>query len=83
MWRNALKSDGIRDTKFHGLLHFYPSGHISAGCEIVTAQRTLGHAKTTTLDTYERLWPIGEDRARAAAQSPKEAYLNARPPEFV
>jgi integrase len=48
--------------------HFYASGLIAAGCDVVRVQRALGHAKaTTTLDTYSHLWPTAEDRTRQAA----------------
>lgn len=41
---------------------------IAAGCDVVTVQRALGHAKaTTTLNTYAHLWPTAEDRTRRAA----------------
>ncbi len=56
---------GIR---LHDLRHFYASGLIAAGCDVVTVQRALGHASaTTTLRTYAHLWPTAEDRTRAAA----------------
>ena len=59
--------DGIR---LHDLRHFYASGLIADGCDVVTVQRALGHAKaSTTLDTYAKLWPSGEDRTRRAASS--------------
>lgn len=52
----------------HDLRHFCASGLIAAGCDVVTVQRALGHAKaTTTLDTYSHLWPTAEDRTRSAA----------------
>jgi integrase len=52
----------------HDLRHFYASGLIAAGCDVVTVQRALGHASaTTTLRTYAHLWPTAEDRTRAAA----------------
>jgi hypothetical protein len=52
----------------HDLRHFYASGLIAAGCDVVTVQRTLGHAKaTTTLNTYAHLCPTAEDRTRRAA----------------
>ena len=52
----------------HDLRHFYASGLIAAGCDVVTVQRALGHASaTTTLNTYAHLWPSAEDRTRAAA----------------
>ncbi len=54
----------------HSLRHFYASGLIAAGCDVVTVQRALGHAKaTTTLETYWHLWPSAEDRTRKAAST--------------
>ena len=54
--------------RLHDLRHFYASGLIAAGCDVVTVQRGLGHAPaTTTLRTYAHLWPTAEDRTRAAA----------------
>jgi integrase len=51
----------------HDLRHFYASGLISAGCDVVTVQRALGHASASvTLGTYAHLWPSAEDRTRAA-----------------
>jgi len=56
--------------------HFYASGLIAAGCDVVTVQRSLGHAKaTTTLNTYAHLWPTAEDRTRKAAESIMSASL--------
>jgi len=41
---------------------------IAASCDVVTVQRALGHAATTTtLRTYAHLWPTAEDRTRNAA----------------
>jgi len=52
----------------HDLRHFYASGLIAAGCDVVAVQRALGHANATmTLDTYAHLWPSSEDRIRAAS----------------
>jgi integrase len=52
----------------HDLRHFCASGLVAAGCDVVTVQRALGHAKaTTTLNTYAHLWPSAEDRTRQAA----------------
>ncbi|WP_416403468.1 tyrosine-type recombinase/integrase [Arthrobacter sp. LFS091] len=62
--------------KLHDLRHFYASGLIAAGCDVVTVQRALGHAKaTTTLDTYSHLWPTAEDKTRAAAAGLLEEAL--------
>ena len=67
-WRQACKRASIAGVTLHDLRHFYASGLIAAGCDVVTVQRALGHAKaTTTLNTYAHLWPTAEDRTRAAA----------------
>ena len=64
-------SCGLRArVKLHDLRHFYASGLIAAGCDVVTVQRALGHASATvTLNTYAHLWPTAEDRTRTAAAS--------------
>ena len=50
--------------------HFYASGLIAAGCDVVTVQRALGHqSATVTLGTYSHLWPKAEDRTRTAAEA--------------
>ena len=67
-WRKALSSAGLSGIRLHDLRHFYASGLIAAGCDVVTVQRALGHSKaTTTLNTYSHLWPSAEDRTRGAA----------------
>ena len=49
------RGQGVR---LHDLRHFFASGLIAAGCDVVAVQRALGHAKsTTTLTTYAHLWP--------------------------
>lgn len=69
-WRKTLRDAGLAGIKLHDLRHFYASGLIAAGCDVVTVQRSLGHAKaTTTLNTYAHLWPTAEDRTRKAAES--------------
>jgi integrase len=69
-WRKTLRDAGLARMKLHDLRHFYASGLIAAGCDVVTVQRSLGHAKaTTTLNTYAHLWPTAEDRTRRAAES--------------
>lgn len=75
-WRTTLEAAGMSGIKLHDLRHFYASGLIAAGCDVVTVQRSLGHAKaTTTLNTYAHLWPTAEDRTRTAAQSIMDASL--------
>ncbi|WP_404311530.1 tyrosine-type recombinase/integrase [Agrococcus terreus] len=61
---------GAPHFRLHDLRHVYASGLIAAGCDVVTVQRALGHAKaTTTLSTYSHLWPTAADRTRAAASA--------------
>lgn len=67
-WRLACRSAGVNGVTLHDLRHFYASALIASGCDVVTVQRALGHAKaTTTLSTYAHLWPTAEDRTRHAA----------------
>jgi integrase len=67
-WRKAREAAGSPKTKLHDLRHYYASGLIAAGCDVVTVQRSLGHSSATvTLNTYAHLWPTAEDRTRAAA----------------
>ncbi len=55
-WRKACKNVEVTGLTLHDLRHFYASGLIAAGCDVVTVQRALGHAKaTTTLNTYAHL----------------------------
>jgi integrase len=68
LWRQACKAAEVEGLTLHDLRHYYASGLIAAGCDVVTVQRALGHAKaTTTLNTYAHLWPKAEDRTRKAA----------------
>ena len=67
-WRKARDAAGVTHIKLHDLRHWFASGLISAGCDVVTVQRALGHrSATTTLNTYSHLWPTAEDRTRKAA----------------
>ncbi|WP_255556371.1 tyrosine-type recombinase/integrase [Tessaracoccus palaemonis] len=67
MFSGAREAAGLSVTP-HDMRHFYASGLIAAGCDVVTVQRALGHASaTTTLNTYAHLWPTAEDRTRSAA----------------
>lgn len=68
VWRQACRRSNLVGCTLDDLRHFYASGLLAAGCDVVTVQRALGHAKaTTTLDTYAHLWPTAEDRTRVAA----------------
>ena len=65
-WRRAR--DHEIDYKLHDLRHFFASGLIRAGCDVVTVQRALGHSNASvTLKTYSHLWPDANDRTRKAA----------------
>ncbi len=69
-WRTATTAAGVSGLRLHDLRHFYASGLIASGCDVVTVQRALEHSSaTTTLSTYSHLWPSAEDRTRAAAQA--------------
>jgi integrase len=66
-WRSTRTDAGIAH-KLHDLRHYFASGLIAAGCDVVTVQRAMGHASAmTTLNTYAHLWPTVEDKTRAAA----------------
>jgi integrase len=53
----------------HDCRHFFASGLIHGGCDVVTVQRALGHSSpSVTLDSYGHLWPNAADRTRTAAQ---------------
>lgn len=69
-WRTTRRRAGLERLRLHDLRHFYASGLIAQGCDVVTVQRALGHATATvTLNTYSHLWPTAEDRTRNAAES--------------
>jgi integrase len=75
-WRLTQKRAGVSGIRLHDLRHFYASGLIADGCDVVTVQRALGHAKaSTTLDNYAKLWPSGEDRTRRADSSLAQQVL--------
>jgi integrase len=75
-WRRTRRVAGAPIVKMHDLRHFYASGLIAAGCDVVTVQRALGHGSATvTLKTYAHLWPSAEDRTRAAAAGLLTAVL--------
>jgi integrase len=66
-WRTARDRAKV-SYRLHDLRHFYASGLIAAGCDVVTVQRALGHSSaSTTLGTYAHVWPDANDRTRRAA----------------
>ena len=78
-WRKATRASGLDGLRLHDLRHFYASGLIASGCDVVTVQRPLGHASAnTTLATYSHLWPDTDDRTWTAARL-MAAVLQDRP----
>jgi site-specific recombinase XerD len=41
-WRKTVAAAGFSGIKLHNLRHFYASGLIASGCDVVTMQRALG-----------------------------------------
>jgi integrase len=77
-WRKATSATGLSGPRLHDLRHFFASGLIASGCDVVTVQRALGHASaTTTLNTYGHLWPDADDRTRAATDGLMSAALDS------
>jgi integrase len=75
-WRQVRGASGLDDFTLHDLRHFYASGLIASGCDVVTVQRALGHSSATvTLGVYSHLWPSAEDRTRTAASGLMRAVL--------
>lgn len=69
-WRRLRAKVGMEAYTLHDLRHFYASGLIADGCDVVTVQHALGHSSASiTLNVYSHLWPKAEDRTRAAAAS--------------
>lgn len=67
-WDTLIESTSIEGITLHDLRHFYASGLIASGCDVVTVQRAMGHSSASiTLNTYSHLWPNAADRTRAAA----------------
>jgi integrase len=67
-WRDLRAKVGMDAFTLHDLRHFFASGLIAAGCDVVTVQHALGHSSPMiTFNTYSHLWPKAEDRTRNAA----------------
>lgn len=67
-WRKIRDKVGM-EHRLHDLRHFYASGLIAAGCDVVTVQRALGHSSASvTLDKYSPLVAGPNDRTRNARQ---------------
>lgn len=69
-WWRKVCAQAKLNYRLHDCRHFYASGLIAAGCDVVTVQRALGHSSASiTLDVYGHLWPDANDRTRNAAES--------------
>lgn len=67
-WVRTAAAARVSGVTVHSLRHYFASGLIAAGRDVVTVQRALGHkSPSVTLDTYSHLWPSAEDRTREAA----------------
>lgn len=75
-WQKTLRDARTPGVHLHAMRHFYASGLIATGCDVVTVQRALGHrSPSTTLDTYSHLWPSAEDRTREGAATLADLVL--------
>lgn len=68
--RKTLRDAGLSEIKLHDLRHFFASGLIAEGCDVVTVQRALGHSNrprrstpTRTCGRPPRTAPDGQHRA--------------------
>ena len=78
-WKKSRNTAGLPNAKLHDLRHFYASGLIAAGCDVVTVQRAMGHSSASmTLNTYSHLWPDADDRTRAASGGLMKDVLKSR-----
>jgi integrase len=77
-WRSLRAKIGMDAFTLHDLRHFFASGLIADGCDVVTVQHALGHSSASiTLNVYSHLWPKAEDRTRAAAANLMAAAANS------
>ncbi len=68
-WDDARTRARLPHFTFHCTRHYYASGLIAAGCDVVTVQRALGHSSAAiTLRVYSHVWPSAESRTRHAAE---------------
>jgi integrase len=66
--------------RLHDLRHYFASGLIAAGVDVVAVQRALGHrSASVTLNTYSHLWPSAEDRTRTALAGLLDDLASAAP----
>ncbi len=65
-WRKTLRDAKLSGIKLHDLRHFYASGLIAQGCDVVTVQRPRPRQGDHHL---EHLFPLVANRRRAHQQS--------------
>jgi integrase len=83
-FRSACRRAGVAGIKLHDFRHYFASGLIAAGCDVVTVQRALGHGSPqVTLGTYAHLWPDAADRTRDAAAGLIDQALGTAPADQV
>jgi integrase len=67
-WVNACAAADVEGFTLHDARHFYASGLIASGLDVVAVSHALGHhSPTVTLSTYAHLWPSAEDVTRQAS----------------
>lgn len=77
-WVKVTEAAEVEGVTLHDLRHFFASGLIAAGCDVVTVQRAMGHASASmTLDVYSHLWPNANDRTRDALSGLMRSSLSA------
>ena len=76
-WRCTVAAAGLVPIRLHDLRHFYASGLIAEGCDVVTAPGARARESDTTLAMYSHLWLSAEDRTRTAASALMWASPNA------
>src|SRR5699024_7020746 len=78
-WKKAVEAAEVTGVTLHDLRHFYASGLIAAGCDVVTVQKAMGHSSpSTTLNVYSHFWPDANERTRAAAEGLMRDVLSPR-----
>lgn len=69
-WAEALDAAEVGPYRVHDLRHFFASGLIAAGTDVVTVQRQLGHqSATVTLNRYSHLWNTHQEVTRTAVEA--------------
>lgn len=77
-WREARAKVGMDEYTLHDLRHFFASGLIASGCDVVTVQHALGHSTPSiTLNTYSHLWPNADDKTRSAGTALMDSVFSS------